>query len=135
MARSKKKTEFMGSVLFIPMFFVNMGLLLDLNAFSDILVAINLPLAIVGMLLATKMMAVLAARQQYGYSWTQAWTMWSLSIPQVAATLAAALVAFQAEIINSEVFNSVILLMLVTSILGPLVTTAAAQQLALQKRL
>jgi len=76
---------------------------------------------------------VLAARQQYGYSWTQAWTMWSLSIPQVAATLAAALVAFQAEIINSEVFNSVILLMLVTSILGPLVTTAAAQQLALQK--
>ncbi len=172
----KEKTEFMGSVLFIPMFFVNMGLLLDLDAFSDILAAINLPLAIVGTLLLTKLLAVLAAKQLYRYSWIQSWTMWSLSIPrvqlkvnfflkhllkgqqiraayervfkglsiptftfnytpipQVAATLAAALVAFQAEIINSEVFNSVILLMLVTAVLGPLVTTATAQRLALQK--
>ncbi|WP_121969137.1 cation:proton antiporter [Leptolyngbya sp. BC1307] len=129
----KEKTEFLGSVLFIPMFFVNMGLLLDLEAFGDILASIGLPLLIVGMLLATKLLAALAARQLYQYSWIQTWAMWSLSIPQVAATLAAALVGYQAEIINTEVFNSVILLMLVTAILGPLVTTYAAGQLALQK--
>ena len=129
----KEKTEFLGSVLFIPMFFVNMGLLLDLEAFSDILASVGLPLLIVGMLLATKLLAALAARKLYQYSWMQTWAMWSLSIPQVAATLAAALVGYQAEIINTEVFNSVILLMLVTAILGPLVTTYAAGQLALQK--
>ncbi len=129
----KEKTEFMGSVLFIPMFFVNMGLLLDLNAFSSILASINLPLLIVGMLLATKLIAALAAKSLYRYSWTQTWTMWSLSIPQVAATLAAALVGYEAEIINKEVFNSVILLMLVTAILGPLVTTRAATSLALNQ--
>ncbi|MGB3292798.1 MAG: cation:proton antiporter [Phormidesmis sp.] len=129
----KEKTEFMGSVLFIPMFFVNMGLLLDLNAFGDILASISLPLLIVGVLLVTKLLAVLAAQRLYRYSWSQAWTMWSLSIPQVAATLAAALVGYEAEIISTEVFNSVILLMLVTSILGPLVTTRAANQLSLQK--
>ncbi|MGB5914609.1 MAG: cation:proton antiporter [Phormidesmis sp.] len=129
----KEKTEFMGSVLFIPMFFVNMGLLLDLNAFSSILASINLPLMIVGMLLATKLIAALAAKLLYRYSWTQTWTMWSLSIPQVAATLAAALVGYEAEIINKEVFNSVILLMLVTAILGPLVTTRAATSLALNQ--
>ena len=131
----KDKTEFMGSVLFIPMFFVNMGLLLDLDAFSDILAAINLPLLIVGVLLATKLIASLAAHYLYKYSWAQTWAMWSLSIPQVAATLAAALVGYEAEIINTEVFNSVILLMLVTAILGPLVTTQAAQRLALQKEI
>ena len=129
----KEKTEFMGSVLFIPMFFVNMGLLLDLNAFGDIIAAINLPLLIVGTLLVAKLIASLAAHQLFGYSWPQTWTMWSLSIPQVAATLAAALVGYQAKIINTEVFNSVILLMLVTAVLGPLVTTSAAQRLALQK--
>ena len=129
----KEKTEFMGSVLFIPMFFVNMGLLIDLEAFGDIIAAINLPLAIVGTLLLTKLLAVLGAKLLYRYNWTQSLTMWSLSIPQVAATLAAALVAFQAEIINSEVFNSVILLMLVTSILGPLITASIAKKLALQK--
>ena len=129
----KEKTEFLGSVLFIPMFFVNMGLLLDLEAFSSILASVGLPLLIVGVLLATKLIAALAARQLYQYSWLQTLAMWSLSIPQVAATLAAALVGYQAEIINKEVFNSVILLMLVTAILGPLVTTYVAEQLALQK--
>ncbi|MGB3769141.1 MAG: cation:proton antiporter [Phormidesmis sp.] len=129
----KEKTEFMGSVLFIPMFFVNMGLLLDLNAFSDILASINLPLLIVGVLLATKFIASVAAHYLYKYSWVQTWTMWSLSIPQVAATLAAALVGYEAEIISTEVFNSVILLMLVTAVLGPLVTTQAGQKLALQR--
>ncbi|MGB7088224.1 MAG: cation:proton antiporter, partial [Phormidesmis sp.] len=130
---AKEKIEFMGSVLFIPMFFVNMGLLLDLNAFSSILSSINLPLLIVAVLLVTKLLAALAARQLYGYSWTQTWAMWSLSVPQVAATLAAAVVGYEAEIINTEVFNSIILLMLVTAILGPLVTTRAAGNLALQK--
>ncbi|PZV07014.1 MAG: sodium:proton antiporter [Leptolyngbya sp.] len=125
----KEKTEFLGSVLFIPMFFVAMGLLLDLEAFGDILRSIELPLIIVGMLLLTKGLASLGAKMLYGYTWPETWTMWSLSIPQVAATLAAALVGYEAEIINSQVFNSVILLMLVTAILGPLVTTRAGKQL------
>lgn len=129
----KEKIEFMGGVLFIPMFFVNMGLLLDLNAFESIFRFIELPLLVVGMLLATKLIASLAAKQLYGYSWPQTWTMWSLSIPQVAATLAAALVGYEAEIINTQVFNSIILLMLVTAILGPLVTTRAGKRLALQE--
>lgn len=125
----KEKTEFLGSVLFIPMFFVAMGLLLDLNAFGDIFRSVELPLIIVGMLLFTKGLASFGARLLYGYSWPETWTMWSLSIPQVAATLAAALVSYEAEIINSQVFNSVILLMLVTAILGPLVTTRVGKQL------
>lgn len=128
----KEKIEFMGSVIFIPMFFVNMGLLLDLSAFGDIFAAIGLPLSIVGALLITKLIAALAAKQIYGYSWNQGVTMWSLSVPQVAATLAAALVGYQAEIISSDVFNSVILLMLVTSVVGPLVTTSAATKLSLE---
>lgn len=128
----KEKVEFMGSVLFIPMFFVAMGLLLDLEAFGSILASFELPLLIVGVLLATKGLASLGARRMFGYSWPQTWTMWSLSIPQVAATLAAALVGYEAEIISTEVFNSVILLMLVTAILGPVVTARAARQLAVQ---
>lgn len=129
----KEKTEFLGSVLFIPLFFINMGLLLDLNAFESILASIELPLLVVAMLLLTKLLATLGARQLFGYTWPQTWTMWSLSIPQVAATLAAALVGYEAEIINSQVFNSVILLMLVTSILGPLVTANTARRLAAQE--
>ncbi len=128
----KEKTEFLGSVLFIPMFFINMGLLLDLKALGSLFQFIQLPLLIVSALLGSKLLASLATKWLFGYSWVQTWTMWSLSIPQVAATLAAALVGYQADIIDAQVFNSVILLMLVTAILGPLVTARTAQRLSIE---
>ncbi len=125
----KEKIEFVGSVLFIPIFFVDMGLLIDLDAFQDIFRSVSIPLSIVATLLLSKFLAALVTKLAYGYSWQQTLTMWSLSLPQVAATLAAALIAFQAQIINERVFNSVILLMLVTSIAGPLITARAAVHL------
>lgn len=125
----KEKVEFVGSVLFIPIFFVDMGLLLDLKAFEDVFRSVGIPLSILGALLLSKFLAACFAKFAYRYSWQQTITMWSLSLPQVAATLAAALVAFQAQIINERVFNSVILLMLVTSVVGPLITSRAAAQL------
>ena len=48
--------------------------------------------------------------------------MWSLSIPQVAATLASALVGLEVGLIDEVVFNTIIVLMLVTSMVGPLLT-------------
>ncbi|MEM8543644.1 MAG: cation:proton antiporter [Cyanobacteria bacterium P01_H01_bin.119] len=128
----KDKTEFLGSVLFIPIFFVAMGLYLDLSAFGQIMAVVELPVAIIVTLLGTKLLAALGARYCFGYSWVQTWTLWSLSVPQVAATLAAALVGYEAGIINAQTFNSVILLMLVTVVVGPLVTTQAARRLTVQ---
>ena len=125
----KEKVEFVGSVLFIPIFFVDMGLLLDLEAFQDIFRSVGIPLSILSALLLTKFLAAFVAKLAYRYSWQQTITMWSLSLPQVAATLAAALIGFQAQIINERVFNSVILLMLVTSVAGPLITSRFAARL------
>jgi nucleotide-binding universal stress UspA family protein len=55
--------------------------------------------------------------------------MWSLSLPQVAATLAATLVGFRAKLLTEDVLNSVIVLMLVTSTLGPVLTAKFAPKL------
>ena len=125
----KEKVEFVGSVLFIPIFFVDMGLLLDLKAFEDVFRAVGIPLSILAALIVSKFLAATVAKLIFRYSWQQTITMWSLSLPQVAATLAAALIAFQAQIINERVFNSVILLMLVTAVAGPLITSRSAAQL------
>ena len=125
----KEKVEFVGSVLFIPIFFVDMGLLLDLDAFQDIFRSIGIPLSILTALVICKFLAAAVAKMAFRYSWQQTITMWSLSLPQVAATLAAALIAFQAQIINERVFNSVILLMLVTAVAGPLITSWSAARL------
>ncbi len=54
--------------------------------------------------------------------------MWSLTLPQVAATLAATIVAFDTvnaagqRLIDVHLVNVVLVLMLTTSIIGPLFT-------------
>jgi hypothetical protein len=62
--------------------------------------------------------------------------MWSLTLPQVAATLAAALVAFHSvdsagrRLVDIRILNATLVLVLTTSMLGPLLT----QHFALRMR-
>jgi Kef-type K+ transport system membrane component KefB/nucleotide-binding universal stress UspA family protein len=133
----KEKIEFIGSVLFIPCFFVDMGLLINIPAFIKTLSSIWLTLVIVVALIGSKFIAAFLAKLLYRYNTAEMLTMWSLSLPQVAATLAATLVAYQAvnpageRLINEGVLNSVIVLMLVTAILGPVITARFASYLQL----
>ena len=128
----KEKVEFVGGVLFIPFFFIAMGLLIDLPAFTETLASEFLLVAAVVMgLIGSKFLAALVVKQLYRYSWVETLTMGSLSLPQVAATLAATLAGLQAGLLTEAVFNSVIVLMLVTSILGPVLTQRFARQLPL----
>jgi hypothetical protein len=61
--------------------------------------------------------------------------MWSLTMPQVAATLAASLVAHRTvnaaaqQLLDGELLNSVFVLILTTSILGPMLTAHFARRL------
>ncbi|HAA32495.1 MAG TPA: sodium:proton antiporter, partial [Cyanobacteria bacterium UBA8553] len=125
----KEKVEFVGSVLFIPIFFVDLGLLIDLPAFVKSISTIWLTAAIVVGLIVSKFLAAFLAQLVYRYNFSEMMTMWSLSMPQVGATLAATLVGFRAGILNEGVLNSVIVLMLVTSTLGPILTSRFAPQL------
>jgi Kef-type K+ transport system membrane component KefB len=91
--------------------------------------------AIVGGLIVAKLLAAVVTSMAFGYSRDQCLTMWSLSLPQVAATLAAALVAYDAinadgkRLIDQPVLNSVIVMMVVTSLLGPILTEVFGKRL------
>jgi Kef-type K+ transport system membrane component KefB len=135
-SEAKHELEFIGNHLFIPTFFLTIGFLIDLRTFADTLVThFWLVFGIVGGLIGSKFLAAEVARRWYGYTRTEGLTMWSLSLPQVAATLAAALVAYDTKnaagerLIREPVLNSVIVLLVVTSVLGPVLTTRYAGQL------
>jgi Kef-type K+ transport system membrane component KefB/nucleotide-binding universal stress UspA family protein len=128
----KEKVVFVGSVLFIPIFFVDMGLLIRVPVFIQSLSdpkLLGLTIAIVVGLIFSKMTAAVLAKLAYRYSWTEMMVMGSLSLPQVAATLAATLVGYRAGLLTEGVLNSVIVLMLVTSTLGPILTARFATEL------
>lgn len=127
----KEKVEFVGSVLFIPFFFVNVGLLVDLPVFiSSLTTSLGLTLAILIGVVISKFVGTSLAKLVYRYNWNEILTMWSLCLPHVAAPLAAAIVAREVGLIDEAVFNAVIVLMLVTAIAGPITTRAFASQLA-----
>lgn len=125
----KEKVVFVGSVLFIPIFFVDMGLLIDVPTFIRSLTQLQglaLTLAIVVGLVGSKFLAALVAQLAFRYSVRELIVMWSLSLPQVAATLAATLVGYRAGLLTENVVNSVIVLMLITATLGPVLTARFA---------
>jgi Kef-type K+ transport system membrane component KefB len=123
------KLNFIGKTLFIPAFFIVTGFLIDPVAFVQGTLE-QFPL-IAGMfvaLLAGKWAAVVLVGQAYRYSAAERLVMVSLTLPQVAATLAATLVAHGTvntagqALLDDRVLNAVLALVLITSILGPLLT-------------
>jgi Kef-type K+ transport system membrane component KefB len=126
---AKEKLEFVGNTFFVPIFFIVTGFLIDPPLFfSSIASNFSLVAGIIGALLLGKWLAVEIAGHAFGYSRAARLTMWSLTLPQVAATLAAALVAYDTfdpggqRLLDEKMLNAVLVLMLTTAILGPVLT-------------
>lgn len=133
---AKDKMEFIGNSVFIPIFFIATGFLIDpIVFFHSITDNLALTLAIIVALLTGKWIAAQIAGRQFAYSASARRTMWSLTLPQVAATLAATLAAFDTfspagqRLIDRELLNVVLVLMLTTSILGPILTERFAPRM------
>lgn len=133
---SKERLGFLGNALFIPMFFMVTGFLINPRLFvSDIANHFGLVAGIVASLLLGKALAALAVGRSFGYSAAAQRTMWALTLPQVAATLAAAVVAHNTinparrRMLDDTTLNAVLVLMVVTSILGPVLTEIFAPKM------
>jgi Kef-type K+ transport system membrane component KefB len=130
------KLEFLGKSLFIPIFFITTGFLVNPVTFLRGIVE-NFPMVagIIGALLAGKAIAAWIAGLCFGYTKEERFTVWSLTLPQVAATLAATLVAYQTRsaggqrLVDDQMLNAVLVMMVITSILGPVLTERFATHL------
>ena len=133
---AKDKLEFFGTSFFIPIFFIVTGFLIDPLAFLQSITT-NFPLAasVVAALLVGKWLAAQIVGRAFAYTTTARMTMWSLTLPQVAATLAATLVAYETRnpagqrLIDSRLLNVVLVLLLTTAILGPVLTAYFAPRM------
>ena len=127
--RVKEQVIFVGASLFIPVFFIDLGLLLDLPAFLKALVSSVFALLLIATLISSKGLAAWLAGLLYRYRGAQVLTLWSLSLPQVAATLAATFVGVRAGLLDAQVLNGVLAMMVVTATLGPALTGMAMRRL------
>jgi Kef-type K+ transport system membrane component KefB len=131
--------HFFARALFIPIFFFSTGFLIDPAAFVRTFVDhLSTVVAILSALFVGKWMAAELAGRAFGYTPAARLTMWSLTMPQVAATLAAALVAYHTRdatgqrLLDQTMLNAVLVMMLTTSVIGPILTQRFAERLALE---
>lgn len=123
--------------LFIPAFLLGTGFLVNFKIFfATIINHADLVLMVVGGLILAKFLAAWIAGRLFKFSTGQSMLMWSLSMPQVAATLAATMVAYNAlnssgqRLLSETMLNAVVVLVVVTSILGPILTRKFGARLA-----
>jgi Kef-type K+ transport system membrane component KefB len=130
------KLEFLSKSLFIPIFFIVTGFLINPVEFVRAIFE-NFPLVagIIAALLVGKWIAAWVVGRIFGYSRHEQLLIWSLTLPQVAATLAATLVAHDTlsaaglRLLDDRMLNVVLVLVLVTAILGPVLTEHFATRL------
>ncbi|TAF07517.1 MAG: sodium:proton antiporter [Nostocales cyanobacterium] len=122
----KEKLVFIGGLLFIPIFFIDLGLRMDLSAFFNGYSTIRLLLLIFVGLMSSKFIAAVLTKLVYSYSWQETLTIWSLSIPLVGTTLGVALAGYRSGLLPTDILNSIIVLMLITATFGPWLTNILA---------
>jgi Kef-type K+ transport system membrane component KefB len=126
---AREKVEFLGKSLFIPGFLLVIGATMDPAAFvRSLFERPFFVLGIVGALCVGKFAAASVTSWVYRYNRAEGLSMWALSLPQLAATLAATVTAHNSinpagqRLIGEEVVNAVIVLMILTATVGPILT-------------
>jgi Kef-type K+ transport system membrane component KefB len=137
---AREKLEFFGKALFIPSFFIVTGFLIAPVAFVQVVFEnFHLVVGMIAALLVGKWIAAAVVGRAYGYTRSERLTVWALTLPQVAATLAATLVGYDTmnaagqRLLDDRILNAVLVLLLTTSILGPILTERFAMGVLAQR--
>lgn len=121
------RIEFFGGAVFIPVFLVSVGLILN----PGVMVrgeTLGLAGLFVVACLGGKALAAALSARMFGFSRAQAGLLFSLSAAQAAATLAATVIGFQLGLFSSEVVNAVLVLILVSVVVSTLVGARASSR-------
>lgn len=125
----KEHLEFLGRMLFIPFFFVETGMRLELEALREPSTWM-LALLLVFVIVVSKGAAALLAGRRFGYSRMDTIAVASLSFPQAAATLAVIFLGLEMDLVDPDTADAIIIVIFLTCLAGPLLTRYAATRLA-----
>lgn len=132
-----EELEVMARTLFVPAFFVATGFLFDFRVLGATLA--QQPLVAIGLVAALVLGKYAAARIAgllFGGNATETRLVWSLTLPQMAATLAAAAVGYATvnaageRLLEQGFVNVVLALVVVTCVVGPILAERGARALA-----
>lgn len=133
-----EQLEVLAHSMFIPAFFLTTGFLVDFSLLGKTLVSRpGIVLGLIGALVLGKFLAAGLSAKFFHYSRADAGLMFSLTLPQMAATLASAVIGHQAlnsagePLLDMEFVNAVLVMVFLTCVAGPMLSAHWAKRLPL----
>jgi Kef-type K+ transport system membrane component KefB len=121
-------TDFFGNAFFIPTFLVSVGLLFDPGVMSE-WPTIRLALGFVVALVVGKASAAWLTGRIFGLAAAEVGLLFSMSVAQAAATLAATVIGFEIGLYESDVVNAVMVVVAVSLVITSVGTNRFAPRI------
>ncbi len=112
------RIHFVGNTLFIPFFLLSVGMLVNVRAL-DSLRAWGIAAVLSGGVLFSKWLASWITARAFGYEAAEGWTVFGLTVPHAAGTLAIVLVGYDLGLLDQTEVNAVVVMILATCLAGP----------------
>jgi Kef-type K+ transport system membrane component KefB len=126
------RIEYIGNSLFIPFFFITVGMMVDVMVFGSSTYTVIVALLLTVVALFGKWLAAFLTQILLKYNKHQRNLIFGLSGSRAAAALAIVLVGYQHQIIDETILNGTIVLILLTCIVASYVAERAAKQILLE---
>ena len=137
------RVEFVGNAIFIPFFWLGVGMLIDYRTFFTSFETIKVGLIMIIVATAAKYIAAWMTQKTFHLSTDQRSVIFGLSNAQAAATLAAVMVGYNVitgtdangepiRLLNESVLNGTILMILVTCTIASFAAQKGAHNIAAQ---
>lgn len=123
------RLQFTGATLFVPIFLVSVGVLLEPKVMVDpktLAIAAVFTVAVLG----GKTLAAVLAGRAFHFGWSEIGVMSGLSGSQAAATLATTLVGSKLGLFNQQTINAVLVVILVSLVITPALVSLFGKRLS-----
>lgn len=125
--------DFVGNALFIPFFLIGIGMLIDLSILFEQIDIWKISVLLFVSALFGKWLAAYLTQKLIGFSSAQRNVLFGLTSSHAAATIAVIVIGYERNMIDDLIFNSVIVIILVTCLTAMLVTEVAGKKLAKER--
>lgn len=125
--------ELVGNTLFIPVFLLSVGMIVDLVSIFGNFYVILYAFALIVVAIFSKWLPAWITKLLFRLTVNEMYTIFGLTIARAAATLTIAFVGFNYGLIEKDLFNAIILLILVSSLISSLITEKFGKKMAIDE--
>ena len=118
------KLQGLGHGFFIPIFFIILGMEMDITVFYKESTGILLTVSLLVTLLAARLIGGLLFAKMERLKSMDGITIGAILLPKVSAAIAASAIAFDAKIIDEPLFNAVVVMTIITALGTPILVQA-----------